>query len=190
MLRKEKLVLILAGFLLLGAAQANAQDLGDADKYDPMLPKFESSYILGYENGTDQQISLYASSAQGTLEEFHVTGDVKRILYVVPEAKSTLQVHRKYQDVLQKSGFGILKDCVCFKKCRDAFFSFDPDIGDQPINPIHGEDRNYFMAKREDGENNTFISAYTARCFDLDSQPIIYLQVVEGQDSEEELASR
>lgn len=105
--------LMLAGLALPAAAQTDVKGAAD----HPGIPRYEGSWILGYDSKSFAAFDLPTGPAvkkdgkwTGETSE-HLEGQTTRLLYVAPEGRSTLEVFRNYEDALKERGFEILFSC-------------------------------------------------------------------------------
>ncbi|HKI49458.1 MAG TPA: DUF4892 domain-containing protein, partial [Desulfobacteria bacterium] len=90
---------------------------------DPLLSRYEGSFIIGYEKKqySDFQLFLSVPKAWDDVPEkkIKVEGKHTRIIYVAPKDRSTLEVFRNYRQELKDKNFEILFSCQkgeCGKK--------------------------------------------------------------------------
>ncbi|MFP4453408.1 MAG: hypothetical protein ACLFPI_08570, partial [Desulfobacterales bacterium] len=83
----------------------------EGSKDHPMISRYEGSYIRGYEKYAYDRLVLATEMEDGEIQETAFEGKVTRIHYVVPEGRSSLEVHRNYQMALRDAGFEIVYEC-------------------------------------------------------------------------------
>jgi len=116
-MNKLRLVVIFFG-LTFGAEGVVLADVAGSKDHS-LLPRFEGSEIIGYKTSDyDEAIlalgQVHEASGGGYAfkKEQRVEGRIKRILYLMPPGKTTLQVIRNYEKALKKSKFNTLFSCA------------------------------------------------------------------------------
>lgn len=83
-------------------------------KDHPLVSRFSGSEVLDYKTVEFDEFSLplgkIVDEAQFGKTE-HLEGRVTKFKYSTPEARSTLEIQRSYQDELAKAGFQVLFQC-------------------------------------------------------------------------------
>jgi OmpA-OmpF porin, OOP family len=104
-------LLLIITFILLCPHLATAQQ---PVKDHPLVSRFPGSEVLEYKTIEFDEFSLplgkVVDEAQFTKSQ-HLEGRVTNFKYSTPDARSTLEVQRSYQDALMKGGFQILFQC-------------------------------------------------------------------------------
>ncbi|HMD77026.1 MAG: DUF4892 domain-containing protein [Terracidiphilus sp.] len=104
-----------AGLLIgLSAPFAAAQDQDmEGSKDHPLISRYPGSYITHYLSKQFDEVTLPLgkTSEQGFTKSQHLEGKVTRIVYVVPEGRTVLEVFRNYQAALKKAAFETLFTC-------------------------------------------------------------------------------
>ncbi|MFN3987707.1 MAG: DUF4892 domain-containing protein [Rhodocyclaceae bacterium] len=162
------------------------------------IPRYEGAWILGYETKAFDRFALPTGPAvrrdnrwQGESEEV-LEGARTRLLYVAPQARSTLEVFRNYQTALAERGFETLftcsgRDCGSNHNiARNILWTRDRQLanaGDKTRYAFTGvHDDHYLAARSADG--TTWVGLYVARndfktIADTHLRPIILLEVVD-----------
>ena len=108
---------VFLSFSITLAVPAFGQSDVDGAADHPGIPRYDGSWILGYETKSFASFDLPTGPAvkkdgtwQGDTNET-VEGAFTRLLYVAPEGRSTLEVFRNYETALSERGFDILFSC-------------------------------------------------------------------------------
>ena len=125
-------LLIIALALLLGAGLAHADATLPAQDEDgsqdhPLLKRYEGSLIVNYEAKAYDELSVPLSKLNPSADEderdasnnrvvkadstLDLEGAYTRLVYIVPEGRSPLEVVRNYQQEIKASGGEILYEC-------------------------------------------------------------------------------
>ena len=114
------------GFVLLYSSVLLAQDVkGSGD--NPLLSRYEGSNIVGYRFKEFDEYTAAIGPAKGNYWDVKwdatqdLEGAVTRILYRVPQGRTSLEVFRNYQMELEKNGFEVLYSCKK-EECGKAFY--------------------------------------------------------------------
>ncbi|MDT8284726.1 MAG: DUF4892 domain-containing protein [Thermovirgaceae bacterium] len=127
----------------------------DGSKDSPLLRRYEGSFIVQYsmKEYDSAVIPLGKTVYEGDRYKFSssdtVEGKVTRILYIVPEGRSSLEVFRNYEGELKEKGYEIL------------FSASKEDLGpyDSFAETLYGRDRHYPIPGDERTKNQQFLSA-------------------------------
>jgi outer membrane protein OmpA-like peptidoglycan-associated protein len=99
-----------------GAAETIADVKGGKDH--SLVSRYAGSVILGYRfREFDEQVMPLApvklvDGKWKAAKELRVEGQATRLLYLIPEGRSTLEVARNYQDQLSRAGFQVVYTCA------------------------------------------------------------------------------
>lgn len=122
-IRVRHVPIVVSVFTLCLATGVRAQ-LKDVagSKDNPLIQRYEGSVIIGYDfrkfDGVDVLLGPVKQGGPGkrtTLtptKSERVEGEATRLLYVVPEGRSPLEVLQNYEQDLQKAGFKTLFQCA------------------------------------------------------------------------------
>jgi len=162
-----------------------------------MVSRYEGSFIDGYEIREFDEFILALGPAARNNEGKRVPkelavleGQITRILYRGPDARSTLEILRNYQAALETAGFEILYRCGSDCGNNFAALLYGPtnmrikntatsgSAFDLPLNV------RYLAAKMTDGARTVHVSLLTA--FDngfgpLSKRPVTLLQIIESK---------
>jgi len=146
------LLLTLAPALCLGADVEGSKD-------SPLLKRYEGSFIVQYfMNEYDSAvIPLGATTREGDRYKFtaseKVEGRVTRLLYIIPERRSSLEILRNYEGELKAGGYEIL------------FSGSGEELGpyDSFAETLYGRDRHYPIPGDQKTKKQQFLSARLAR---------------------------
>jgi len=125
--------LMFALAIVLGAGLAHAdatiptQDDEDGSRDHPLLKRYEGSLIVNYETKAYDELTVPLSELKLTANEedrdaynnravkadsaLQLEGAYTRLIYLVPEGRSPLEVLRNYQQVIESNGGEILTEC-------------------------------------------------------------------------------
>ncbi|MFE3838189.1 DUF4892 domain-containing protein [Pseudogemmobacter sonorensis] len=193
-------------FIIISAAlpcAANAQTDVQGAADHPQVPRYEGSWILGYDTQAFVRFDLptgpagrrggnWAGETSETLE-----GASTRLLYVAPRERSTLEVFRNYEAALTERGFEILFSCsgrACGNNeamarnilwTRDRQLASAGDLTRYALTGMH--DDHYLAARGADG--GTWLALYVARndfrrFAQTHDHPIVLIDVVETGEME------
>lgn len=205
---------------------AGGSELSDVEgsKDNPMIKRYEGSTIIGYEfqKFGDAEILLgpVKGGGPGKANELtptkstRVEGQVTRLLYVVPEGRSPLEVSRNYEQELKKSGFQTVFKCAraeCGAKdgwlANYYLYPMDRRLGQTPATGggapkgqiseyalSSAKDQQFFTAKRTSPEGEAYASVYVGTSdFNLFKQTyghaIVLLDVVETAPMEAKMVT-
>ncbi len=138
--------------LCLGADVENSRD-------PSLLKRYEGSFIVQYSmNEYDSAVvplgkTVYEGDRYKFSAEDKVEGRVTRILYIVPEGRSALEVLRNYEAELKGNGYEIL-----FSASKEELGPYDSFA-----ETLYGRDRHYPLPGDERTKNQQFLSARLAR---------------------------
>lgn len=172
-----RIVLLSSAFVLglASTALAQADVKGSADH--PGIPRYEGSWILGYQTKSFESFDLPTGPAvkkdgkwTGETAET-VEGALTRLVYVAPANRSTLEVFRNYEAALKERGYTILYSCSG-KACgpnqamgRNILWSSERKLkneGDVTSYALTGmKDDHYLAARSKDGK--TSLALYVAQ---------------------------
>jgi OOP family OmpA-OmpF porin len=159
-------LLLACGPALADAVAPTADAPGAADT--PLLKRYEGSFIVTYSHHAFGELNIPLSPLVSTgpdgqydsrnnrvykPEQFEaVEGDVTRLVYVIPEGRSPLEVLRNYEDEITAAGGEVLFDCKAEECGGDAnrasygggnkmsltqYFFYDSDIKDPELSTGH-----------------------------------------------------
>lgn len=118
---------VLSAFVVTAAtAQTSdpASELSDVEgsKDNPAIKRYEGSIIIGYEFQKFGEAEILLGPVKGggpgntndlkPTKSQRVEGQVTRLLYVVPQGRSPLEVLRNYEQELKQSGFKTVYQCA------------------------------------------------------------------------------
>lgn len=187
---------VLAGLIwaLAGAAQAQAPaDVpGAADP--PGLPRIEGATIIGYDSSGYDEFA-YPTAAitwDGAKASARVEGPHSRLLYVIPDDRSPLEVIRNYEAELTDQGYQLLyqcggADCGPVTPVSKFFYALPLDNSGQLSKrafALPRDDHRIVIARQP--ETGQLVSVYTAfETFDHFPQTadkvLVLLDLVEGK---------
>ncbi len=116
----------LSGFL---SAQEARIDLPGAQDH-PLIKRFTGSWLAGYRADAFSQGVFPVSDKvdkDKLVEPVVIEGKVFKLHYIAPTGKSTLEVHRNYEQALQAAGF-VQKYACQLAACSNVFFALS--LGD------------------------------------------------------------
>lgn len=146
------LVPFLVPSLCIGADIEGSRD-------SPLLKRYEGSFIVQYsfKEYDSTVIPLGKTVYEGDRYKFSVSdtveGKVTRILYIVPEGRSALEVFRNYEGELESNGYEIL-----FSASKEELGPYDSFA-----ETLYGRDRHYPLPGDERTKNQQFLSARLVR---------------------------
>lgn len=196
------LLLSLAAVAALSLPSLARSDVEGAVDH-PQIPRYEGSWILGYDTEAFVRFDLptgpavrrdggWAGETAETLE-----GASTRLLYVAPQERSTLEVFRNYEMALTERGFSILFSCsgrACGNNeamARNILWTRDRQLasaGDLTRYALQGmHDDHYLAARSEDGA--TWLALYVARndfrrFTETYDRPIVLIDVIDTGEME------
>ncbi len=118
--------LVCAVILLLLAPPLSAQDV-EGSKDHPMFSRYEGSRIVAYQHRAFDEYDAVLGPVKGPYYEVEwekrqdFEGRITRILYRVPDGRSSLEVFRNYETELNNNGFDALFQCKK-EACGESFF--------------------------------------------------------------------
>lgn len=127
---------LVSTLLVAASTAAIAQDVPTRDmtgSHDsPIVSRFAGSVIVGYQSVDFGQATMpLGEYADGKITRTETPeGKVTRIAYIVPAAKSTLEVYRNFEQALQGAGFATRFACAG-NTCGDGF-----NFSQLVINPL------------------------------------------------------
>ncbi len=179
-------------FVCFGISAPAAAQLNDASgaKDNPGIKRYEGSVIIGYDFRKFNDYELLVGPLERTgqppyakpTKTQQVEGQTTRILYVVPQGRSPLEVMRNYEQELQKSGFQVLYQCAR-EKCgakdgwlaerylyadKRRLLNTPPDSSGRPKGRVSelaftdAKDQHYVVAKRANPQGDVYASVYVA----------------------------
>ena len=114
---KVFLFVLLTAVICVTSVQAQPKDVAGS-KDHPLVTRYKNSYIIGYEQRAFDELMLplgrQIKDPQGPeplAKTRRVEGRLTRILYVLPEERSSLEVFRNYENALLQAGFTELFVC-------------------------------------------------------------------------------
>lgn len=201
---------------------------GAADS--PLLKRYEGSFIVSYEKFAFTDFAVPLSPLKPSADEderdqmnnrvfrpekqIELEGMLTRIVYVLPEQRSPLEVLRNYQDVVEQAGGEVLFECKQEECGGDPqasssggggdmslmkFFVYESQLKDEPysngqcalITDI--DDQRYFSAKlpQPDGDAYVTVHAYSLidelSCKALNGRTIALVHVFEPKGREKKM---
>ncbi len=167
-------------------------------KDNPLISRYKGSYIIGYEQRSFDEFKLPLGKqvkshmeAEPLAKTQRVEGKFTRILYVVPEQRSSLEVFRNYETALAGAGFQTLFNCS-LQECGLNYHQVLYPMGKKMANRgqmgeyafSQPKDQRYLSAKLARPEGDVYVSLYTAiETFDhfkeTANRPLVLLQIVE-----------
>lgn len=200
MIRPFLLSLAAVAMLSLPAlAQSDVEGAAD----HPKVPRYEGSWLLGYDTEAFARFDLPTGPAvrrdggwAGETAEA-LEGASTRLLYVAPQERSTLEVFRNYEGALTERGFSILFSCsgrACGNNeamARNILWTRDRQLataGDLTRYALQGmHDDHYLAARSEDG--TTWLALYVARndfrrFAETHDRPIVLIDVIDTGEME------
>lgn len=159
----------------VGPAQAQTDVEGSADH--PGIPRYDGSWILGYETKSFDSFDLPTGPAvkkdgKWTGETIEIVEGAKtRLLYVAPEGRSTLEVFRNYEAALRDRGYEILFSCdadACGARqamARNILWTKDNKLdnkGDLTLYALTGMKGDHYLAARS-ADGVTSLALYVAQ---------------------------
>ncbi|MDO9417569.1 OmpA family protein [Pararhizobium sp.] len=201
---------VLMTLLFLGAAVQPA--LADAEiptadvpgsTDNPLVKRYEGSFIVSYETFayTDFKIPLSTliedkdrkrEPAHNNIihrpeKELEVEGALSRIVYLLPEERSPLEVLRNFQDVVTQAGGETLYECKeesCGGDLKRAssggggdqsfmmYFFHEADLKDKPLSngscavTTTPADQRFFAGKIPQGDGDAYVTVHTYQLLD------------------------
>lgn len=222
----SKAAFALFSIMLFGASPAAAQ-LSDvaSSKDHPMIKRYEGSTIIGYDFRKFGDVDVLLGPVKGggpgkrnvlnPAKSQRVEGQTTRILYVVPQGRSPLEVMRNYQQDLQKAGFQPVFKCARTECGGDQdgwlaeyylyamgkrFTQTPVKGGGKPPGQISeyalggAKDQQFLTAKRASPQGDAYASVYVAiGNFQLHNETfghaIVLLEVVEPAPMESKMVT-
>jgi len=105
-------LLLTVAFLAPTSATAQADVEGSSDH--PLVSRYQGALIVKYDQREFDSYELLTGpvSSQGPSATESLEGEVTQISYQVPEARSTLEVFRNYEQELAAAGFEVVYTCA------------------------------------------------------------------------------
>jgi len=164
---------ILATLTVPSLAQSDVKGAAD----HPRIPRYDGSWILGYETKAFESFDLPTGPAERINGVWRgktiktVEGAQTRLLYVAPEERSTLEIFRNYEHGLTKRGFEVLFKCSG-RECgnnnsiaRNILWTRNRQLrnaGDMTSYALSGMHDDHYLAARS-ANGATWLSLYVAR---------------------------
>ena len=192
---KRALLLVLAT-IAAGAAwvrPVRAQDV-EGSRDHPLLSRFPGAVIRAYDHMEFDSFRLPLGRATGndTFSDTRtIEGETTWIGYMIPKARSTLEIFRSYENALTEAGFRILWQCHTERECGNYFapnytWSLEPRV-------YHGEAVNerqerFLAAHRSGPDGEQWVALFVYHAFTTDFN-IARLRIVEAEPMAEGLVT-
>lgn len=177
MMKSARVFLFLLIAMTMCAAPVLAQQKDAAGSKDhPLVSRYKGSYIIGYEQRAFDEFDLplgkQVKDPQGPeplAKKERLEGKYTRILYVLPEERSSLEVFRNYENALKKAGFTGLFSCSqneCGKSFQRVIYPSGKKLKNRGQMSEYAfsfpRDQHYLSAKLSRPEGDVFVSLYVA----------------------------
>lgn len=156
MLKKTIFFFMTVIFVSLGFTTGYAQEDVEDSEDHPMISRYEGSYIKAYEQVDYDRAKFPSGRDDDELQTTTLEGKLTKILYVVPEGISVLQVQRNYQLALQDAGFEILYEYDEKKLDSDYITGMEKDAS------YYGKEGSYLLARKSHEEGDIYVSVATS----------------------------
>ena len=201
--RSASSLAICATWLLLVAPAAVAQETDLAGGKDhPVVTRYAGSVIIGYDYRKFDEFVMPLGSVEVTFppgfavakKQQKVEGQITRLLYIAPAARSTLEVLRNYELELKKGGFQPLFTCgttACSPQ-TNGMVSFLYPISrsqtlqgkDLPLVLTMPQEQRYLGAKRAGPNGDVYASVLVAKDTNVgvprtNDRIVVLLEVIE-----------
>jgi len=184
------------------SAQAQTKDT-TGSKDHPLITRYKDSYIIGYEQRAFDEFILplgkqvrQATDQEPLAKTQRLEGKYTRILYVLPEERSSLEVFRNYENALTKAGFTNLFSCSqdeCGKNFHQVMYPLKKKLKNRGQLSEYAfsfpKDQRYMSAKLSRPEGDVFVSLYVAvetfnHFKDTKDKALTLIQIVETKGME------
>ncbi|MHB8110428.1 MAG: DUF4892 domain-containing protein [Syntrophorhabdaceae bacterium] len=205
----------IAGFLIVIVAlmisplSSHCQTKDVAGSKDhPLISRYKGSYIIGYEQRAFDEFTLPLgkqvkshTESQPLAKTQRVEGKYTRILYVLPEERSSLEVFRNYESALLKAGFINLFSCSqddCGKTFHHVMYPLKNKLKNRGQLSEYAfsfpKDQRYMSAKLSRPEGDIYVSLYVGvESFDhfkeTKNKTITLIQIVETKSMEKAMVT-
>ncbi|MEN6617688.1 MAG: DUF4892 domain-containing protein [Syntrophorhabdus sp.] len=195
-------IAVFLGFIWVMAANAQIKDASGSRDYS-LISRYKGSYIIGYEQRSFDEFKLplgkqvkVHTEVEPLAKVQRIEGKLTRILYVVPEARSSLEVYRNYETALAKAGFSNLFACSlteCGNNYNQILYPPSAKLRNRGQMGEYAfsipKDQRYLSAKLARPEGDVYVSLYVAvETFDhfkeTANRPLVLLQVIETKGME------
>lgn len=186
---------------------AQSKDVAGS-KDHPLISRYKGSYILGYEQRTFEEFTLPLgkqvkphTESQPLAKTQRVEGKYTRILYVLPEERSSLEVFRNYESALMKAGFVNLFSCSqddCGKTFNHIMYPLKNKLKNRGQMSEYAfsfpKDQRYMSAKLSRPEGDVYVSLYVAvetfnHFKETKDRSLTLLQIVETKGMEKAMVT-
>jgi outer membrane protein OmpA-like peptidoglycan-associated protein len=138
-----------------------AADVKDS-KDHPLLKRYMGASILQYDHKVfdeyvvplDKEMSDATYRGEQFTKSAHLEGDITRIMYSIPQGRSTLEVMRNYQEDLKKQGYVSLYASTGTEAERIFYIS-------KQFDRAYGSDFRFNVWKRPRPEGNIYVVLYS-----------------------------
>ncbi|MBI2828015.1 MAG: DUF4892 domain-containing protein [Acidobacteria bacterium] len=186
-----------AAVILVATPPAGAQEdvAGSADH--PIITRFEGSVIIGYvQREFDEYTAALGRADERVGNSFSppafakslaLEGKITRILYRVPEGRSSLEVFRNYTAALAKDRFETLFECsadACgrvFYERSGGFFGVGRSYSVRDLFVGRPDVERYVAAKLARSEGDAYVFVYVLETDTSMTGTFVHLDVVEGK---------
>ncbi|HOW55314.1 MAG TPA: DUF4892 domain-containing protein [Syntrophorhabdaceae bacterium] len=156
-------------------ALAQQKDVAGS-KDHPLVSRYKGSYIVGYEQRAFDEFVLPLgkqvkshTAPEPLARTQRLEGKYTRILYVLPEERSSLEVFRNYETALTKAGFTNLFNCSqdeCGKQFHHIMYPLKKKLKNRGQLSEYAfsfpKDQRYLSAKLSRPEGDVYVSLYVA----------------------------
>ncbi len=172
---KVFLFAVIIAMICTVSAEAQMKDAAGS-KDHPLVTRYKGSCIIGYEQRAFDEFTLplgkQVKDPQGKeplARAQHVEGKYTRILYVLPEDRSSLEVFRNHENALLQAGFVRLFGCSqdeCGKSFNRVMYPQKRRLKNRGQMTEYAfsfpKDQRYMAAKLSRPEGDVFVSLYVA----------------------------
>lgn len=157
-----RLTLLLCPLSLVPLSLSAQTDVEGSSDH-PLVSRYTGASIIGYDTREFDEYLLLtgAVSGQGPSASEQLEGTVTEISYHVPEARSTLEVLRNYEQELTAAGFEIVFTCVN-EECGGRAFNHAV-IEYRSGFAENYSDQRFIAARRSRAEGDLAVSLYVVR---------------------------
>jgi outer membrane protein OmpA-like peptidoglycan-associated protein len=233
--RSRLRIAVLIGFVLAGAAASAQVKVPTADKAGskdtPLLQRYEGSLIVSYQQQGFGELSLPLSKLELVPDKTDrrnnrvheprtkkaLEGRYTRIVYLIPEGRSPLEVLRNYQEEIRAKGGKILFECRADECGGDPGRSSGGGGGDSSLamyllpedrvtDPMESAGRcaqdqritdlRFAAAELGEGAGHVAVQTYTmlertasGTCFNLNNRTIAVVDIVEAKAREQKMVT-
>lgn len=177
-------------------------------KDHPLISRYKGSYIIGYEQRAFEEFTLPLgkqvkshTESQPLAKTQRIEGKYTRVLYVLPEERSSLEVFRNYESALVKAGFVSLFSCSqddCGKNFHHIMYPLKNKLKNKGQMSEYAfsfpKDQRYMSAKLSRPEGDVYVSLYTAvetfnHFKETKDKALTLLQIVETKGMEKAMVT-